>query len=1079
MKNRKILFITFLFLYGFIGESNGANLVRNASMELDTAWNGTMMRQGSEFYQSHAQRGGALFQTPTGVEGWWVQGGILDGVEITTQESHTGKRSLKVGKPAVVISPYDRKVTKGFYTLSCWVKTVSAQGKVELEYNNGWRPTFEGGPQLFRQAAVLPANSGWTRLAVTAECPYALEAQARLTVTAGTVYLDDVQIEPGKTASAFEIRPEERLRVEFAEGDKKVLPKWIEKDETVRKISVYNDSRLPLTGKAVVFVGPWNKPEEQKIGEFDVSDVKPDQPRSFTFTTGKFQPDAYVVCVKYGDRLDGGKEFNPKEPSGGCVSNSQMSSRMVGRFLIAPGRAAGKIFGVGNGMLPFGGSWFSGYMIGDYVEARELGVVCSRGPYHDDVCYLTAVAGIPIHAMTGPIDADAPAGSAFGNPADPAYIDIYHPQGKEFFIHKAEQMGREFGVNPMVVSHQMANEKQYIHNGGLCPSTYADTSFREWCRRRHGDLKTLNERWKTRYTDWNQVEQIVSARFVEEEKNRPKLKGAAAIDWTAAARALGEPVVKRMQENPGRALDWLRWRTWSTLWMYSTFREHAKKFDTKTLYSTNLPWPNFWPQMYMPFIRTMDVTMVDFQYTSGWPKSLGTPQEMIDIAEMSESVGGSEKPFWGIEIYVQPSWPGEYAGMQNWAMVAHGVSNNLVFGWKPYSDVGPVNGTRAWEKADAPPMWFIIDTDGTKLPAYHNYRRTVKEIANYHARYDGLMIKRITTDIALYVSADTAEYVVYETGNKPWGSFWTRTRNNLAYVLRMSGIVVDYVDDATLPDKPGRFKTLIVPASLLLNSGAAEKIASFAKQGGTVVLAGVSGIYDAWLNRNSGLGGAAWSELNWQALEFGTDYADVYFGTDVQAGEKKPTAAERPGTVGGKIDEGINESKTFRGTKIGTMAGGEAIRDSRGTTVGWQRKWGLGRVIAYGVFPDTYVTNPHPSVNMMYWIQQVIDRAGLPFVGRWTSKGKLSTAGHLGTGNPVVEVVVREKSFGEKFVFCFNQGGSGEGMVEVAVPAGNWKAEDVISGKSITGGKITSGTWQMPLRLEAWGYRVLRLTRYE
>jgi hypothetical protein len=134
-------------------------------------------------------------------------------------------------------------------------------------------------------------------------------------------------------------------------------------------------------------------------------------------------------------------------------------------------------------------------------------------------------------------------------------------------------------------------------------------------------------------------------------------------------------------------------------------------------------------------------------------------------------------------------------------------------------------------------------------------------------------------------------------------------------------------------------------------------------------------------------------------------------------------------------------------------------------------------VIAYGVFPDTYVSNPHPSVNMVYWIRQVIDRAGLPFTGRWVDKLKPSTAGHLGTGNPVVEVVVREKSPGEKFVFCFNQGGPGAGTVEVSVPAGRWKAEDVITGKGVSGDTIIGSVWQVPMRLEAWGYKVLRLTK--
>jgi len=921
----------------------------------------------------------------------------------------------------------------------------------------------------------LAAISGWTRLVVTEECPSAYETLARLTVEEGTVYLDDVQIEAGTRASEFNVRPEEWVRLEIGEGGWSELPKWVEGDAVPRTVVVFNDSRTPVKGKVSVFVGPWNKPADRKIGEFDASEIPPGGSKVLAFATEKLGPNAYVVVARVEEggkvMVDGEKAFNPSEPSGGMVSNSMLSSRLGVRFVIAPKTPPGEIFGVGNGMLPFGGSWFSGYMLADYVEARELGVVCSRGPDNDDTCYLTAVAGIPIHSTSVSVDQGVPEGSDFGNPADPAYIDVYNPKGLAFFTQKAEAIGRNFGANPMIASCQMANEKQYMHGGSLCPSKSADAHFREWCKRRHGDLKTLNERWGSKYTSWDQIEQIVSARFVEEEKNRPKLQGAAAIDWTAAARSLGEPVLKRMAAEPGRGMDWLRWRTETTLWMYSTFREHAKKFDGKTLYSTNLAWPNFWPQMYMPFIRAMDVTMADFQYTSGFPKALGTPQEMIDIAEMSESVG-RDKPFWGIEVYVQPSWPGAYAGLQNWAMVAHGVSNNLVFAWKPYSDAGPVQTSRAWEKPDAPPMWFIIDADGTKLPGYYSNKRSAREIADYHRQYNAHSIKRVQTPIAMYISPDTAEYVVFETGNKPWVSCWTRTKSNLVYVLRMNGITADYVDDVTLPERPGKFSKLIVPATYVLNQDAARKIASFAKEGGTVVLAGVSGVRDPWLRAYENLGGPAWSDLAWRAPEFKANYAKVVFGKDVVLG----IAAETAGTVGGKVDTEVGEGKTFRGVNIGTMAGAEPIKDEQGEVVGWSRAWGKGRLIAYGVFPDTYVSNPHPSVNMTYWIRKVIDQAGLEFTGRWVAKAKPSTLGHLGTGDPVVEVVVREKSSTEKFVFCLNQGGGGEGVVEIPLGTGMWTGRDVITGKPVVG-EVKERVWRLVMRLEPWGYRVIRLSR--
>jgi len=445
---------------------------------------------------------------------------------------------------------------------------------------------------------------------------------------------------------------------------------------------------------------------------------------------------------------------------------------------------------------------------------------------------------------------------------------------------------------------------------------------------------------------------------------------------------------------------------------------------------------------------------------------------------MSESTDRS-KPFWGIEIYVQPSWPGPFAGFQNWAMVAHGMACNLVFAWKPYADDGPIAGPKAWEKTDTRPMWFLIDTDGTKLPAYESYKRTIREIEAFHKKYDFFSTKRAATDTAIYVSPDTAEYVVFETGNKPWGSCWTRTRSNLAYVLRLSGIVADYVDDATLPEAPGKFTRLIVPAAYVLNPTAAAKIAAFAKSGGTVVLAGVSGIYDPWLKKYDTLGGPAWAELNWRAPKYKPDFAKVIFAKDLAASNStRPLASEKPGTMGGKIDDRIDESKTFRGVNFGTVAGAEPIRDTAGNIVGWTRPWGKGKLIAYGVFPDTYVTNPHPSINVSGWVRDLIARAGLTRSGWWLDEQKPDTAGHLGSGNAVVEVVVREKSPDEIFVFAFNQGGKGEGQVRIHLgQPGPRTARDVMTEKESNLMVGNNGFGGLRLTLNPWDYRVFRVTK--
>lgn len=628
----------------------------------------------------------------------------------------------------------------------------------------------------------------------------------------------------------------------------------------------------------------------------------------------------------------------------------------------------------------------------------------------------------------------------------------------------AAEVGKANAENPLIVSYQMDNESMFPFFHGLCPTAAADAHFRQWCQKRHGDLGTLNRRWGTAYKSWNEVEQPASARYVEEIKTRPRPQGAAAVDWSASLGTLTPEIHKRMLAVPGRGMDWGRWRTASSLWPYDTFRTSARQYDHKTLYSSNLCWPNFSPQMSMPFFRHMDATMLDVQYTAGTglSRGLGTPMEMMEILELAES-NAPDKPLWGIEIYTQPQWPAKFAALQNWGLVAHGMRNTLVFAWGPYSDSGIPKEPRAWEKPDAKPMWMLIDLDGKKLPGYFSNQRSVREIGEFHKRYDGLSLRRVGTDVAFFVLRDTAEYGGLESANRPWLSTWIRTRSNLCYLLRL-GISADFVDDETLPTAPGRFRTLIVPAAYVLSQETAEKLAAFAHGGGTVILAGASGVVDPWLNKYPNLGGPAWVELGWVAGSFRPETANVDF---------------RPGKT---VPAGSAERKPFKGVDIGTMPGAQPIRDGRGSIVGWTRPWGSGKLVAYGVLPDCelYNANPHPSPNQAAWIRQLITVGGLGSSGRWTSSEKIENRSDKhGEGDPIVEVVVRVRKgrkAQEKFIILLNRGGAGSGLVEVPLAGGGWQASDALSGAPLANAGLAHGMWRLNLAVRPWEYRVFRLT---
>jgi hypothetical protein len=1057
------------------------NLLRNAGFELDSDFNGSPMRQGTEF-----MRAVALFQKrcpPPPCEGWWIDGGPGDGVSLESKEVHCGSRAIRLeppeGKRVSLVSAPEVPVPAGPLVLSAWVRTTSAKALLDLQLvAAGARSNQDPHAlrSLSRRQIALPENAAqWSRVTISTDAPAEAAAVVRLVVERGCVVADDLQLETGRVAKPFGVRPEERIGLAFEGTPESRLPFWMAEDDTPRKLLVRNGSDATIDGDLEIWVGPWSRPKSERLAARKNISLKAGDADTIPLRLGHLKPDAYVVAALLArdgkPLLDGSQTVDPSIPIGGSVSGSILKSRAAIRFALGPKVRPAGIFGVGDGTLVCGwrgltGSWFGGWPLAQFAAARPEGFVCGRGSCsNDDKAYLFAAAGVPFHRMESQrLEYGAPAGAPFEVPGEKGGIDLWNPQGMAVVKANAAEVGRSNAQNPLIVSYQMDNEHRFPFSCGLCPTAAADASFRQWCRKRHGELATLNRRWGTAYKSWDEVEQPASARYAEEIMKRPKAEGAAANDWTASLGKLTPEIQRRMLAIPGRGMDWMRWRTASSLWAYDAFRDSARVFDRKTLYSTNLCWPNFAPQMSMPFFRHMDATMLDVQYTagSGLPRGLGTPMQMMEILEMAES-NAPEKPLWGIEIYVQPQWPAEFAALQNWGLLAHGMQNTLVFGWGPNSDYGIPKEPRAWEKPDAKPMWMMIDLDGKKLPNYFTNRRSLREIAQFHKRYDGLSLRRAPTDTAFFVSRDTAEYGGLESANRPWLSPWVCTRSDLCYLLRLSGIKADFVDDETLPAGPGRFRTVIVPAAYVLSQETAAKLARFARDGGTLVLAGASGVVDPWLSKYPNLGGPAWAELGWTATKFLADPAEV----DFQLADTAAAKADR--------------DKRFWGSNIGTMPGGQPIHDGRGNLLGWTRAWGKGKLVAYGVLPAALTGNPHPSPDETAWIEQLVRAAGLRAGGRWaSSQASRNRSDKLGEGEPIVDVVVRVRKGRqpqEKIVFVLNQGGAGSGLVEVPIGKGVWQATDALGGKPLEDAHFSEGMWRLNLALKPWEYRVFHLAQ--
>jgi hypothetical protein len=253
--------------------------------------------------------------------------------------------------------------------------------------------------------------------------------------------------------------------------------------------------------------------------------------------------------------------------------------------------------------------------------------------------------------------------------------------------------------------------------------------------------------------------------------------------------------------------------------------------------------------------------MLDVQYVCGIEKTLGNNEEMIDILEAAESIGG-DRPIWGREVYYQPRYHGEIAALQNWAMIAHGMDVALVFAWKPFADYNREifqTGPRSWERPDSPPMWFMIDTDGTRLPGYHAAKRSAAEIAAFDSRFDARELKRIPGETALFWAADTSAYIMYQTFDRPYSSPYAQARPAITAGLRYRGARVEFLDDASISKlSPSRFKTVVVPPSPVVSDKALVALKDYAEKGGHLVLFAPFNTFDVHLRNKSVPGVAGW-----------------------------------------------------------------------------------------------------------------------------------------------------------------------------------------------------------------------------
>ena len=1072
----------------------GDNFIRNGGFDRRWDWNGREVeRPTTPFAGWHWSGGAAAVATPGHAE---------------------------LNAPGTLRSDPAAAVPAREYVLVFDVKTADARGAAYLEVDGrtlqeAARPApadapwsfsefLDGArnpiPAKYRQIGTtsprlaLPADTGGQFVTLTVHTAFkpdeSLPAEVSLRcwfdVLAGSCVLGNVRMEAAPGAPAFRPARDEWLTVGVDGVPANRLPSFAGPGRKTFRVT--NSSGAPLSGVLTLAVDTWRTPGQGKAWnkEAQLNRLAPGDGVAFTFEPGQLTPDAYVAAATLSD--DDGKVVGVSSAALPLGEKVLAQGYNLMCFTVYPNTKPAKSFGVGNGMI---GRFFT---LDDVDKARELGLVSVQSSG-----MIGAAFGAPVLTSETIDQYDLPAWSPiderpeladFCNPLNSHMLDIFTPEVQKEIVRRGEIHGTRNRDVAGVYALRINNEKAYFNRNVHCPSDAADASFREWCRTRHGSLDTLNRRWGTEYRSWDEVEQVISARMIALAKaSYEENTGAAAVDWKASSTFLsGEGYERQLRKNWGQTMDWMRWTTASTLWLYSTFTEAARKVDPDTIYGNCFCWPNFWTAVTMPHFRAAQSAQLDVQYCAGFDggarhdRHLGNNDEMLDILEMTESVIPG-KPILGNEVYVQPAYDAHYPALQNWGLVAHGMNNILTFGWKKFSDHGyrvffdeatgqPV--TRYWEQPDSVACWMLFDSDGTRLPIYDSVARSSHEIADFHKQYDFWSTKRLPSRIGWYLANDSSELVVPISANRPWDNPILTSRFTLSSFLRRNGVSMNYLDDADVKRMtPTNFDTIIVPPAPVLSDEAAAALAAFAKSGGRLIVVGPTGVYDPWLNLRPRFGGEAWREIN-QDWSVPTRWRDpdllmtdmlAYPVGEHTAGLRQLSPAENAAKA--KLAE--KQLMTMPET---VLASGETVGD-----FATKHAWGMGEIIVVSTFPQRRTQLPFAPPALRDYMTRFVHMMGLPRNGYFRVDGAIPADNHkqlLGRGVPGVEVVARRKDNGDRFVFVLNCGGAGSGSVVLPHPAA--RVLDALNHEAPVPFEHAENDTLIPVKLGSWGYRVLRVT---
>lgn len=369
---------------------------------------------------------------------------------------------------------------------------------------------------------------------------------------------------------------------------------------------------------------------------------------------------------------------------------------------------------------------------------------------------------------------------------------------REYSSRLVRRISERYKDHPALAMWHVSNE--YGCHVSECYCDESAAHFREWLRRRYGDLEALNEAWATefwsqRYGDW---EEILPPR-------------------TAPTFA-----------NPTQQLDFRRFSSDALLDLFEAERKILRETTPDVPVTTN----------FMGFFKPVDywrwASREDFVSDDSYPDP-ADPEAHVKAAmsrDLMRSLGGG-RPWVLIEqTTVRVNWrernvPKKPGQMRLWSLgaVARGAEGIMFFQWRQ---------SRAGAEKFHSAMVAHI------MPEWSRSWREVKRLGADLQKLDSLLDARGEARTAILL--DWESWWALELDSKP--SADVRQLDGIYRFYRPlfeANVPVDFVHPAS--DLSG-YRLAFAPHLYLIANDAAENMSRFVRSGGTLVVSFFSGIVD-------------------------------------------------------------------------------------------------------------------------------------------------------------------------------------------------------------------------------------------